>query len=432
MMKKISRAILGVVVTGLMACDAAAPPDATVDEASAAAGSVADVARAEEVVDPLPSEPEANDPPVVESEATVAARRALYDVLGEQDVYTRTQKLAALLPTLGPEAAPLMTEIVKDPMLALEASDHALLMRFWATHEPPRACQWALTEAPPLTRIAAIIVGFTVWAEADPLAAKSASEKRISQIGEARDAVQAALVTGWFKANPEQLTQYIHQLGMGLSRQRAVSVYIVQLIRAQGADAAMKWAESLPGGVTFKTAVYRQVASTLPLFDHGASVRWCQAHCDGPYGANMRNILARRWVMQDGNAAMTWLRDYAPEGHETNVAVRAAYSVWSRSDRRAAVAWMTDQSDEAKLAWLRPAIPVYARILAEDSPAEASAWAGQIEDEEEREIVLIYVARIWRQADEAAAEAWLLESSLSEAAREKVRAPARQMGLPQG
>ena len=33
-----------------------------------------------------------------------------------------------------------------------------------------------------------------------------------------------------------------------------------------------------------------------------------------------------------------------------------------------------------------------------------------------------YFARAWRQIDEAAAETWLLQSSLSEEAREKVRA----------
>ena len=46
-----------------------------------------------------------------------------------------------------------------------------------------------------------------------------------------------------------------------------------------------------------------------------------------------------------------------------------------------------------------------------------------IENDPEREVVLIKVARVWRYLDEAAAEDWLLKSSLSEEAREKVRAP---------
>jgi hypothetical protein len=413
MMKMILQVILGVVVFGLIACDSASPPDAAVNESGEpqsipSAAGVADDARAEE--------------------AAAATRRSLYEILRLQDVYTRTQRLAALLPTLGPEAASLIPEIFKDPMLSLEASDHALLVRFWATHEPPKACQWALTEAPLISRMAAISAGFTVWAEMDPLAVKAASEKRIAQVGEARDAVQTALVVGWFRANPEQLTQHLGTIDMGLTRQRVISVYLHQLIRAQGPDAAMRWAESLSGDVTFKTAVYRQVAAALPVFDHAAAIRWCEAHCDGPYGKSMRNMIARRWVLTDGPAALTWLGETGPEGYETNIALRAAYAIWGRLDRRAAVDWMGSQSAEAKAGWLRPAIPVYARMLAEDSPAEAIVLAEGIADDDERENLLIGVARIWRDVDAAAADAWLLRSELSQEAREKVRAPVRRMG----
>jgi hypothetical protein len=73
-------------------------------------------------------------------------------------------------------------------------------------------------------------------------------------------------------------------------------------------------------------------------------------------------------------------------------------------------------------AWLQPVFPVYARLLSADSPADAIEWAERIEGDEEREIVLTEVVRTWRQIDEDAAEAWLLQSSLSEGAREKVRA----------
>ena len=75
--------------------------------------------------------------------------------------------------------------------------------------------------------------------------------------------------------------------------------------------------------------------------------------------------------------------------------------------------------------WLRPIFPVYARLLAVDSPADAIEWAERIEADEDREIVLVKVARAWRRVDEAASEAWLQQSSLSEEAREKVRAPKR-------
>ncbi len=213
---------------------------------------------------------------------------------------------------------------------------------------------------------------------------------------------------------------------MGFTRQRAIATYIRAMIQAQGIEAAVRWAESVPADdATYKMAVYRQMAAALPLFDHDAVLRWCEAHCEGPHGNNMRSIIARRWVRSDGAAALVWLSEAAPEGHDKNLAVRAAFALWGQIDREATLAWMQTQTAGEPEAWLQPVFPVYARLLSADSPADAIEWAERIEGDEEREIVLTEVARAWRQIDEDAAEAWLLQSSLSEGAREKVRAPGR-------
>jgi hypothetical protein len=238
-----------------------------------------------------------------------------------------------------------------------------------------------------------------------------------------RDAVQVALVRGWFAANPAELVQFIHDIGMGFPRQRALSTYIRAVIQTQGTDAVMRWAESVPDDdATYKTAVYRQVSAALPLFDHEAGLRWCEAHCDGPYGKNLRNIFAIRWAQSDAAATLAWLSS-EPEGHDTTLAVRSTFADWGRTDREAALGWMAAQTTGEPDPWLRPIFPVYARLLAVDSPADAIEWAERIEADKERESVLIEVARAWRRVDEAATEAWLLESSLSEEAREQVRAP---------
>jgi len=104
--------------------------------------------------------------------------------------------------------------------------------------------------------------------------------------------------------------------------------------------------------------------------------------------------------------------------------VRATFALWGQIDRKAVLAWMKTQTTGEPEVWLRPVFPVYARLLSEDSPADAVEWAERIEGDEEREIVLREVLRAWRQIDEDAAEAWLLQSSLSEETREKLRASA--------
>jgi hypothetical protein len=378
--------------------------------------------------DPTPA-PNTGASGPVESEAipegeTLAdvVREALADVLRDGDAYSRARRLGALLPTLGPDLVPAVQQTLENPTLNFGATEYELLLRYWATHQGEDASRWAVEKSPTSFRIAAVLASLTVWAEADPQAAASATQKWV-QRPDVRNAVQVALVRGWFAANPSELARFIHDIGAGLSRLRALSSYIRAVIQTQGIEAAVRWAESLPDDdATYKTAVYRQVSAALSLFDHEAGLRWCEAHCDGRYGNNLRNILAMRWVESDGAAALAWLSG-APEGYETNLAVRAAFARWGQIDRQAALDWMAAQTTGEPDPWLRPIFPVYARLLAKDSPADAIEWAERIERDEEREIVLIAVARAWRQIDEAAAEAWLKQSSLSEEALEEVRAP---------
>jgi hypothetical protein len=136
----------------------------------------------------------------------------------------------------------------------------------------------------------------------------------------------------------------------------------------------------------------------------------------------LRGLIARNWVVDDGPAALAWLSS-ASEGYERDHAVRLTFAKWARTDREAALRWMASQTTGETEPWLQPIYPVYAKLLAADAPADAIEWAERIEGDAERETVLIMVARVWRHLDEAAAEDWLLESSLSEEAREKVRAP---------
>jgi hypothetical protein len=235
----------------------------------------------------------------------------------------------------------------------------------------------------------------------------------------------SALVLGWFAANdPPELRQYIQGLGVGIARQRSLSTYIRTVIKKRGVEAVMRWAESVPDDdANYKTAVYRQVGFRVTMHDVEAGIRWCEAHCDGPYGKDLRNSISRRWVRTGGGAAaLAWLSS-APAGWEKDFDVRVTFAEWAQVDREAAMAWMAAQPTDEPNPLLQPILPVYAKLLAEDSPADAIGWAEQIEHDKKRRFALIHVARAWRQVDEAATEAWLLQSSLSEEDREKVRAP---------
>ena len=129
--------------------------------------------------------------------------------------------------------------------------------------------------------------------------------------------------------------------------------------------------------------------------------------------------------------ALEWLTT-APEGHEKNITIMSTLGVWGREDRDATIAWVTQHigEDGEPPAWMEASLPVYARLLAEQSmleeqaPIEALEWAQRIEKPNQREYSLITIARRWRERDEAAADAWLEGSPLSEEARAKVRDPS--------
>jgi len=404
-MKKILRsALLGTALgaIGLTACDALPPPS----------GSDKPPVRSETI------------PP---GETLVdLVRKALADMTRDEDAYSRARRLGALLPTLGPDAVSAVKQTLEDPTLDSRGAEIELLVRFWATHQPEEASRWAKEKSPRSYREAAVFAALSVWAEADPQAAASVAwswgEERILE-----SIVPIALVRGWYAANdPPELRQFLRDLPVGVPGQRAIAAYVRVLIETQGSEAARRWAESLPDDdetdKTYKLTVYRRVVDALSVLDTEVAMRWCEAQCDGPYGKNMRSLIARNWALRDGASALAWLST-APEGHDRNLALKLTFDLWARTDLEAARGWMAAQTTGEPAAWVRVIYPTYAQLLSGKDPAEAIQWAGRIENEQEREFMLIGVARVWRHLDEAEAEKWLLQSPLSEEAREKVRAP---------
>jgi len=354
---------------------------------------------------------------------TDLARDKLIEVLRDESAFSRAQQLGAMLPTLEGKFAPAVAKIIENPPIDLGATELDLLVRYWATHQPEDAALWAKEKSPTIYRDASVLAAVTAWAEVDPQAAVTALWPW-AMTTELQTIVPSGLVRGWFTAgDPPELTEWISSLPVGFPRQRAIAAYIRIAIQTRGAEAVKRWAESISDDdATYKLAVFRRTTSALSNLDVEAGVRWCETQCDGPYGDNMRSIIARSWVIRDGPAALAWLSQ-ANEGHERDLSVRVSFAQWARVDREAALDWMASQTTGGIEPWLQPILPVYARLLSTDSPSEAIEWAGRIESKAERELVLIQVARVWRYLDEAAAEDWLRESSLSAEAREQVREP---------
>lgn len=353
------------------------------------------------------------------------SREALRQAIAETDPFVRAIRLGVLLPALSPAAIEDVRERLQDRTFPLGAAEVELLTRFWASHEPKAAAEWALTQSPLDYRTSAIVAAFGAWGRIEPEAAvaRLTLGGAGASAGFGHEPAQSAFIRGWYASGLPGLEDYIRSLEMGPIRQRGLSVFARAIIHRDGPEAAMEWAESIPDEPwRYKLAAFRHLGTELAKYDLDAALAWCERQCENEkYGQNLRERLAVHFAYEDGPAAMEWIAS-APPGPERDLAVRGAFRGWRRRDQEALLRWIDEEMDVENVpAYFRAASGLYAMAISWDRPQEALKWAELIEPEENRDLALMTIARRWREVDESAAEAWLQQSNLSEELRAKAR-----------
>lgn len=362
----------------------------------------------------------------------------LEEALRLPDPYARAEALGALLPKLDAGAVPEVKETLSNFRAELGPPEFDLLLRFWANQNPEEAMTWTLKAAPVLYRTNAARTAIELLARSDPAKAVAFSESSLIDSDEMARVTQIALVQGWYERDRTELLQYIRGLGTGIPRQRGLYAYALSLIGDEGSEAAIHWAESVPEDDTeYKHSVFQQMLAALSWADSPAAVRFCDAHCDGPYASGLREVLIRARLNRGeyGGDVVEWVARAREETDQQRAAkshsLWVAYSTWAFWDHRAAKDWMARKLEQPQPEpWLKRLYGEYARQVASDDPARAIELAEQIEDEADRKLSLVRIARYWRTQDEAAFEAWLAQSPLDEASREKARNTKLPINLP--
>jgi hypothetical protein len=353
----------------------------------------------------------------------------VFEILDERDPFVRIRRLAEILPTLDPSAVGQVAELVTDPSLDLGVAEVALLVESWAVHDAKAAAHWALFDCPHGRKAGAIESAFTRLAGEDPQAAIAELRDFLAIPGPFGEVAEVALVRGWFASGKPGLVEYIHGLGLGFNRQRAVSAYARALAKRDGMQAALAWAESIPDDdIDFQKDALRQTGWAVSMLDPVAAAKWCDRVCpERPEALSLRAMIAQRWGAIDGPAAMEWVSQ-PPLDREQRWAVKGAFNGWWVEDREGFEKWLDElaQADEVD-PWLHPALEIYAASISTEDPRKALAWAARIEDPPTQERTLMNVARMWRRADQAAADEWLEQSPLSEESRQAVRDPKSAM-----
>jgi len=359
------------------------------------------------------------------------AERAIRAALALTDGFDRLIALGELLKAAGPSAVPAVMTVMRDGSVRPGAAELELLVRFWAQFEPETAAQWSF-QAPMAYRAVVIVPAMEAWAAEDPTSAAKASRTAGVEQGTANQAAQRAMVRGWFASGKPGLVEYMQAMDPGsIEQQRAIAVFAHELVETRGPQVSIDWATSLPDEPRdFKLTAYRQLGSELAMANLDAAKAFCKDVCDEPMGDGVRKRIAQQWAMLDGPAALQWLSE-APPGQERDLAVRVAFFTWRGVDQKGAFAWIAQFGEDGIEPWLRPAVPVYAKVLSAEDPAAAMGWVELIPDDVERQITMVRVARRWRGVDEAAAEAWVQQSPLPKALREAARTTDVEAEIPQ-
>ncbi len=357
----------------------------------------------------------------VEAGSRAVERGALIAALRIPDPFERVAWLATKLPLFGPEIVPEIRYALQSYAIDKGPAELDLLARRWAREDPALAFDWALTRPPLAYREGLVRAVAREWAVQDPQGAL----EEISTLppGSVTQGAIESLISGWLESGEPGLETFVYDLGYSVQRQLAVSSHMRALGLRNGPQAIVDFAESVSTeDDRYKRTVMRKAASEMTTLDPSYGAAWEEKHGQGPYGHTILGLVASRWVLKDGPAAMEWLSKAEP-GNRRDTALRDAFRLWRQRDRAEMFAWVEEMGMDGVEPWFEPAIGLYVMALSVVDPAKSMDWAELMPDEVKRRSAKITVARRWRRADAEAAEAWILASDLTDSEREVAREP---------
>jgi hypothetical protein len=304
-----------------------------------------------------------------------------------------------------------------------------LYLEAWTRVDPPAALAFAALWPDAARRPKAMGAVFQAWALADPEQAASEAERYSRKYPALEGLFVENLLKGWAESGRPGLLAFAAKGTDAFHPAAAIQIVGTQT-RRLGVPGVLEWAdEALAEDIppVLRMNLCRRVAGLAGRLDPPAVAAWLAHHTDQPYADEAPRLLTERWVAIDPEAAIDWATANYPDIAQTKL-LRSGYSKWLARDFDAASEWIRATPAVARYDSAKSSLAV---AIPPKRAEEAIQWASAVIDDEVRRSTLQRVASSWYQHDPVAAESWLQQSELDEAARTIVRrAPERRRLRP--
>jgi hypothetical protein len=347
------------------------------------------------------------------------ARSRLNASLAQADAHARVAELLAFFEQMDYDEISAVEDLYTQTGAYLDPIAVVLFAQWWADAEPERAFYWFARERVSHAALGAS-TAMRTWARRDPPAALNAAESAMA--GPTRQANVDAALLGWAESEgegiPEKLLDYIQALPRGIARQKAANVIVTRMVRLEGAEAALRFAESYPeADRRYKLTLHRKAVTAVARHDLERAAAWALEKSEGEFGDGLMRRVGALWARRDAEAALEWV--VSPDSAHRDEALREVYRTWLAQDREAAQAWIRAQD---QLESIGAALHIFILALSVEDPAEAARWLPRLQNDALRDTATFQVGSRWIASDPETAGAWLAQASVPEAVRARILA----------
>jgi hypothetical protein len=227
------------------------------------------------------------------------------------------------------------------------------------------------------------------WTEVEPLAAIAFAQS-LPRLPQRARLVRAALEE-WQAADSGAVVKWLSSLPPGRESEQYRQAAL-ELLAAQDPKQALALAGSLDIGPTARARLRASIIEKWAEADPAAAAAAALAVKGLP--RDLFGRVAYQWAMADPRAALVWA-ETLPSREAHSAAFHMALEAWASVDAQAAASYVLGLPDKRRAAMLDPVIKRWAL----DEPGAVMAWAGAIEDEASRKLVLPSVASACSETD---------------------------------